>query len=62
MTGVQMADSDAMRPLRPHRRPARVRLNDVDLFSDGTAVKQVGEETLRLVRGNLADGVRRRGY
>ncbi|CAN5543961.1 hypothetical protein BH10PLA2_BH10PLA2_15310 [soil metagenome] len=51
--GVQMADSDAM--LRSVRAGDRVRLDDVGLFSDGTAVKQVGVETLRLVR-DLADG------
>ncbi len=51
--GVQMADSDAM--LRSVCTGERVRLNDVGLFSDGTAVKQVGKETFRLVR-ELADG------
>lgn len=51
--GVQMADSDAM--LRSVRAGERVRLGDVGLFSDGTAVKHVGEETFRLVR-ELADG------
>lgn len=50
--GVQMTDSDAM--VRSVRAGERVRLNDVGLFSDGTAVKQVGEETFRLVR-ELAD-------
>jgi hypothetical protein len=50
--GVQTTDSDAM--LRSVRAGARVRLGDVGLFSDGTAVKQVGEETFRLVR-DLAD-------
>ena len=44
--GVQTTDSDAMtRSLQSGRR---VMLNDVGLFSDGTAVKQVGEETFRL--------------
>ncbi|AWM39643.1 L-threonine dehydratase biosynthetic IlvA [Gemmata obscuriglobus] len=51
--GVQMTDSDAM--ARSVRSGERVRLNDVGLFSDGTAVKQVGEETFRLAR-ELADG------
>jgi threonine dehydratase len=50
--GVQTADSDAM--LQSVRAGERVRLGDVGLFSDGTAVKQVGEETFRLVR-DLAD-------
>ena len=46
--GVQMADSDAM--LQSIRAGKRVRLDDVGLFSDGTAVKYVGEETFRLAR------------
>jgi threonine dehydratase len=46
--GVQTTDSDAMtRSLASGRR---VLLQDVGLFSDGTAVKQVGEETFRLAR------------
>ncbi len=46
--GVQTTDSDAMaRSLAAGRR---IVLNDVGLFSDGTAVKQVGEETFRLAR------------
>jgi len=46
--GVQTTDSDAMaRSLKTGRR---VELNDVGLFSDGTAVKKVGEETFRLCR------------
>ena len=45
--GVQTVDSDAMaRSLAAGRR---VQLHDVGLFSDGTAVRQVGEETFRLV-------------
>ncbi|PWW43652.1 threonine ammonia-lyase, biosynthetic [Melaminivora alkalimesophila] len=44
--GVQMKDSDAMaRSVRAHER---VQLDDVGLFSDGTAVKLVGEETFRV--------------
>ena len=46
--GVQMSDSDAM--LRSVNAGRRVRLDQVGLFSDGTAVKQVGRETFRLVR------------
>jgi threonine dehydratase len=46
--GVQTADSDAM--VRSVRSGKRVRLNDVGLFADGTAVKLVGEETFRLAR------------
>jgi threonine dehydratase len=46
--GVQMNDSDAMRSRS--RRSKRVTLGDVGLFSDGTAVKLVGEETFRIAR------------
>ncbi len=46
--GVQMNDSDAMiRSVNAHKR---VMLQDVGLFSDGTAVKWVGEETFRITR------------
>ena len=46
--GVQTTDSDAMtRSLHSGRR---ITLTDVGLFSDGTAVKQVGEETFRLAK------------
>ncbi|MDM7456566.1 MAG: threonine ammonia-lyase, biosynthetic [Tepidimonas sp.] len=51
--GVQMSDSDAM--LRSVRAGQRVQLDDVGLFSDGTAVKLVGEETFRIAR-ELVDG------
>ncbi|MDR3451822.1 MAG: threonine ammonia-lyase, biosynthetic [Rhodoferax sp.] len=44
--GVQMNDSDAMmQSVAAHKR---VTLADVGLFSDGTAVKLVGEETFRI--------------
>jgi threonine dehydratase len=46
--GVQTTDSDAM--VRSVEAGKRVRLTDVGLFSDGTAVKQVGKETFRLTR------------
>jgi threonine dehydratase len=46
--GVQMNDSDAM--MRSVAANKRVTLDDVGLFSDGTAVKLVGEETFRLTR------------
>jgi threonine dehydratase len=46
--GVQMSDSDAM--LRSVAANKRVTLADVGLFSDGTAVKLVGEETFRVAR------------
>ena len=45
--GVQAEDSDAM--ARSVAAGERVALSDVGLFCDGTAVKQVGEETFRLV-------------
>lgn len=53
--GVQMADSDAM--IRSVRAGHRVDLHDVGLFSDGTAVKQVGEETFRLTQALVDDFV-----
>jgi threonine dehydratase len=53
--GVQMTDSDAM--LQSVRKGRRVVLADVGLFADGTAVKQVGEETFRLARALVDDYV-----
>ena len=50
--GVQMNDSDAMTQSVAAKK--RVTLDDVGLFSDGTAVKLVGEETFRIAR-NLVD-------
>jgi threonine dehydratase len=48
IVGVQTVDSDAMaRSLKAGRR---IELHEVGLFSDGTAVKKVGEETFRLCR------------
>ena len=46
--GVQMTDSDAM--MRSVAASKRITLADVGLFSDGTAVKLVGEETFRVAR------------
>ena len=46
--GVQMNDSDAM--MQSVAAKKRVTLHDVGLFSDGTAVKLVGEETFRIAR------------
>jgi len=46
--GVQMTDSDAM--ARSVAASKRITLTDVGLFSDGTAVKLVGEETFRVAR------------
>ena len=46
--GVQMNDSDAM--MQSVSAKKRVALHDVGLFSDGTAVKLVGEETFRISR------------
>ncbi len=51
--GVQTTDSDAM--LRSVKAGKRVQLHDVGLFSDGTAVKLVGEETFRLARTLVDD-------
>ena len=51
--GVQMNDSDAM--MQSVEAGERVNLPDVGLFSDGTAVKLVGEETFRVSR-ELVDG------
>lgn len=53
--GVQTADSDAMR--QSVQAGQRVELPDVGLFSDGTAVKLVGEETFRLTRELVDDFV-----
>ncbi len=46
--GVQPVDSDAMR--RSIAAGKRVKLDNVGLFADGVAVKQVGEETFRIAR------------
>ena len=51
--GVQMNDSNAMMQSVDARK--RVSLPDVGLFSDGTAVKLVGEETFRIA-STLVDG------
>jgi threonine dehydratase len=51
--GVQTVDSDAM--TRSIKAGRRVQLADVGLFSDGTAVKQVGIETFRLAREYVDD-------
>ena len=51
--GVQTRDSDAM--VRSIQAGRRVTLADVGLFSDGTAVKLVGEETFRITRELVDD-------
>ena len=51
--GVQTTDSDAM--TRSVKAGKRVTLSDVGLFSDGTAVKLVGEETFRITRELVDD-------
>ena len=53
--GVQIDDSDAM--VQSLAAGHRVRLDDVGLFSDGTAVKYVGEETFRMVSEHVDDFV-----
>lgn len=53
--GVQTEDSAAMaRSVKANRR---LNLADVGLFSDGTAVKQVGSETFKLAREYVDDYV-----
>ena len=51
--GVQTTDSDAM--VRSVRAGQRVPLQDVGLFSDGTAVRQVGVETFRITQALVDD-------
>jgi threonine dehydratase len=51
--GVQMNDSDAM--IQSVAAKKRLTLPDVGLFSDGTAVKLVGEETFRVARHLVDD-------
>ena len=51
--GVQTTDSDAM--ARSVKAGKRVTLAEVGLFSDGTAVKLVGEETFRITRALVDD-------
>jgi threonine dehydratase len=53
--GVQMNDSDAM--MQSVHLGKRVNLPDVGLFSDGTAVKQVGQETFRIASDLVDDYV-----
>jgi threonine dehydratase len=54
--GVQTDDSDAM--ARSVEAGRRVELDTVGLFSDGTAVKLVGEETFRLARRYVDEFIR----
>jgi threonine dehydratase len=54
--GVQTDDSDAM--ARSLEAGHRVQLHDVGLFSDGTAVKLVGEETFRLASRYVDEVIR----
>ncbi len=54
--GVQTTDSDAM--ARSVEAGKRVQLDDVGLFSDGTAVKLVGQETFRVARQLVDEFVR----
>jgi threonine dehydratase len=56
IVGVQTEDSDAMARSLAHG--ARVALDEVGLFSDGTAVKLAGEETLRLARAHVDEVLR----
>jgi threonine dehydratase len=52
--GVETYDGDAL--LRSLEQGHRVTLDDVGLFSDGTAVRLIGQENFRLCR-ELADGI-----
>jgi threonine dehydratase len=54
--GVQTEDSDAMARSLAEREA--VELRDVGLFSDGTAVRRVGDDTLRLCRLHLDEVIR----
>ncbi|SDV48179.1 threonine ammonia-lyase, biosynthetic [Chitinasiproducens palmae] len=54
--GVQTEDSCAM--ARSLELGARVALDEVGLFSDGTAVKLVGEETFRLCQAHVDEVIR----
>lgn len=54
--GVQTHDSDAM--ARSLEAGERVVLDQVGLFSDGTAVKQVGVETFRLAQRHVDEMIR----
>ena len=54
--GVQTEDSDAM--ARSVEAGEPVELDDVGLFSDGTAVRKVGDETLRLVTAHVDEILR----
>ena len=56
VVGVQTDDSDAM--ARSIEAGRRIELGRVGLFSDGTAVKLVGEETFRLAREYVDEIVR----
>lgn len=53
VVGVQANDSDAM--ARSINAGHRVTLEEVGIFADGVAVKQVGEETFRLCQAYLDD-------
>jgi len=53
--GVQMADSDCM--IQSVEAGRQLTLDDVGLFSDGTAVKRVGEETFRITQALVDDFV-----
>ena len=53
--GVEPVDADAM--TRSLKKGRRVRLDQVGLFADGVAVKEVGKETFRLCRRFVDDMV-----
>ncbi|NDI21322.1 MAG: threonine ammonia-lyase, biosynthetic, partial [Burkholderiaceae bacterium] len=51
--GVQTVDSDAMK--QSLKLGKRIELKEVGLFSDGTAVKQVGKETFKICQRVIDD-------
>jgi threonine dehydratase len=53
--GVEPVDADAM--ARSLKKGKRVKLDQVGLFADGVAVKEVGKETFRLCRSLVDDMV-----
>jgi threonine dehydratase len=56
LIGVETHDADAM--ARSLAAGKRVRLDEVGLFADGAAVKEVGGETFRLIQRHVDDIVR----
>jgi threonine dehydratase len=53
LIGVEPEDADAM--VRSLEKGSRIKLNQVGIFADGVAVRQVGKETFRIVRKYVDD-------